>query len=162
MKNIVLIGMMGCGKTTCSKLLAHKLGREAVDTDDVIIAQEGTSISDLFATKGEGYFRDCESRVARELGEKSNLIIATGGGLPLREENVSSLRSNGIIFWLKRDPVHTFQSESLEGRPLAREGLEAFVRRFEARAPVYAAAADFVIEDFTSPEITVQEIMSYL
>ena len=67
MKNIVLIGMMGCGKSTCGQLLAQKLGRELVDTDELIIQREGMTISDIFARKGEAYFRDLETEIAREL-----------------------------------------------------------------------------------------------
>lgn len=162
MKNIVLIGMMGCGKTTCANLLAQKLGRAAVDTDAIIVERQGRAISDIFAAEGEGYFRDLETAVAEELGQKSDLIIATGGGLPMRAENVAALRENGVIFWLKRDPASTFASESMDGRPLAQEGQEAFVRRFEQRSPLYQAAADHVITDFTSPEITVGEILKCL
>ena len=159
MKNIVLIGMMGCGKTTCANLLTQKLGREAVDTDDIIVEREGRSISDIFSSQGEGYFRSVESAVAKELGKHSGLIIATGGGLPMKSENVAALRENGILFWLKRDPTETFARESMAGRPLAQDGQKAFLERFAARSPVYEAAADYVIEDFTSPENTVAEIM---
>ena len=162
MKNIVLIGMMGCGKTTCANLLAQKLGRQTVDTDALIVEREGRSISDIFATDGEEYFRALETVVARELGQKSGLIIATGGGLPLRQENVDALSENGIIFWLMRDPAATFTAESMEGRPLAQDGLTAFVARFEQRAPIYRAAAHHVITDFTSPELTIGEILKFI
>ena len=162
MKNIILIGMMGCGKTTCANLLSEKLGREVVDTDAVIVEREGRSINDIFADEGESYFRDLESDVARELAERSDLIIATGGGLPLRAENTAALRSSGTVFWLKRDPASTFASESMDGRPLAQDGQEAFVSRFEQRAPIYSAAADHIITDFTSPEITVAAILKQI
>ena len=162
MKNIILIGMMGCGKTTCANLLHHKLGRIVVDTDALIVERQGRSISDIFAIEGEGYFRDLETAVARELGQQSALIIATGGGLPLREENMDALKANGVVFWLKRDPADTFASESMEGRPLAQDGQDAFVARFQQRAPLYQKAADFVIDDFTSPEHTVECILNCL
>ena len=90
MKNIVLIGMMGCGKTTCANLLAKKLNCPVVDTDALIVEREGRPVSDIFAAEGEGYFRDLETAAAREVGQKSGLIIATGGGLPLRAENVAA------------------------------------------------------------------------
>lgn len=162
MKNIVLIGMMGCGKTTCANLLSEKLSCSAVDTDAIIVSREGRAISDIFAADGEGYFRDLETAVSVELGQRTDLIIATGGGLPLRAENVAALRQNGVIFWLKRDPAATFASESMDGRPLAQAGMADFIARFEQRAPIYAAAADHIIEDFTSPEITVGCILDCL
>ena len=162
MKHIYLIGMMGCGKTTCARLLHERLGRPQVDTDALITAREGRSISDIFAARGEPYFRELETAVLRELAEEEGLIVATGGGLPLREENRALLRESGTVFWLKRDPASTFESESMEGRPLAQDGQDAFVARFEQRAPLYRAAAHVVITDFTSPEITVSEILKHL
>lgn len=162
MKNIILIGMMGCGKTTCANLLHQKLGRNVVDTDALIVERQGRSISDIFAAQGEGYFRDLETAISRELGQQSDLIIATGGGLPLREENMAALRGNGVVFWLKRDPASTFASESMEGRPLAQDGQDAFVARFQERSPRYRQAADYVIEDFSSPEHTVAQILACL
>lgn len=159
MKNIVLIGMMGCGKTTCGTLLSRKLNRPLVDTDAVIVEREGRSISDIFAAEGEEYFRQLETQVARELGCREGLIIATGGGLPLRWENAEALRENGVVVWLKRDPASTFQSESMDGRPLAQDGQEAFVRRFIDRTPKYEKASHVVITDFSSPETTVDLIL---
>lgn len=162
MKNLVLIGMMGCGKTTCANLLHERLGRPVVDTDELIVARQGRSISDIFAAEGEDYFRDLETAVAEELSEQSGLIIATGGGLPLREENRAALRRGGVVFWLRRDPASTFASESMEGRPLAQDGQDAFVARFAQREPSYRAAADYIIEDFSTPEATVGQILSCL
>ncbi len=159
MKNIVLIGMMGCGKTTCGTLLSQKLNRTLVDTDAVIVQRENRSITEIFATDGEEYFRARETEVAKELGQQQDLIIATGGGLPLRWENAEALRQNGVVIWLKRDPASTFASESMEGRPLAQDGQAAFVQRFLDRTPKYQAASHVVIEDFTSPEVTVGLIM---
>ena len=159
MKNIVLIGMMACGKTTCGGLLAEALGRELVDTDQLLVAREGRSVSEIFAEEGEAYFRDRESEIARELGARSGLIIATGGGMPLREENAAALRANGLVFWLKRSPEETFQSVSMEGRPLAQDGQEAFVRRFREREPRYRAAAHVVIEGCDTPEEAVAHIL---
>ncbi|MCD8144461.1 MAG: shikimate kinase [Oscillospiraceae bacterium] len=159
MKNIVLIGMMGCGKTTCGQMLSERLNRPLVDTDTVIIQREGRSINDIFAAEGEEYFRQREMEVARELGGQENLIIATGGGLPLRWENAEALRQNGVVVWLKRDPASTFASESMEGRPLAQDGQDAFVQRFLDRSPKYERASHVIIEDFTTPEITVGLIL---
>jgi shikimate kinase len=162
MKNIVLIGMMGCGKTTCGKLLSRKLGRPLVDTDALIVEREGRSISEIFATEGEEYFRQLETKVAQELGNRQGVIIATGGGLPLRWENMEPLRKNSLVVWLKRDPASTFASESMDGRPLAQDGQEAFVQRFYDRAPKYEKASHIIIEDFSSPLHTVQLILDAL
>ena len=155
MKNIVLIGMMGSGKSTCAKLLGQRLGRRVVDTDACIAAREGCAVSEIFATRGEAYFRNLEADAAKALGSCSDLIIATGGGLPMREENIAALRENGIVFWLNRDPAETFRCVSMSGRPLAQGDLADFVALYQRRAPIYAAGAHFVVEDFTTPEATV-------
>lgn len=162
MKNIVLIGMMGCGKSTCAKLLGRRLHRSVVDTDALIEQRTGKTIKDLFASEGEAYFRDLETQIAQELAKEENLIIATGGGLPLREVNQKALRENGVVFWLKRDPEETFSTGSMARRPLAQQGMEAFVERFRQREPDYAKAADYVVEDFSSPNATVEEILRHL
>ena len=107
MKNIVLCGMMGCGKTTCAHLLGTQLGRPVVDTDDMVVEMAGMSISDLFAQKGEAAMRDLETEAARQLSTRQDLIIATGGGLPLRSENRQLLRRTGIVVFLRRDPARS-------------------------------------------------------
>ena len=105
MKNIILCGMMGCGKTTCANLLGTELGRQVVDTDDLVVKKAGMSISELFAAQGEAAMRNLETQVARELSEKQDLVIATGGGLPLREENRNLLRTTGIVVFSAGTPV---------------------------------------------------------
>ena len=80
MKNIILIGMMGCGKTTCGRLLARRLGRELVDTDALLVEREGRSIPDILAQSGEDYFRAREVEAAGELARREGLIVACGGG----------------------------------------------------------------------------------
>lgn len=161
-KNIVLIGMMGCGKTTIGKLLAEKLGRELVDTDAMIEEREGCTISEIFATKGEGHFRDLELGVSEELARKSDLVIACGGGLPLRPDCIGSLKYSGTVVWLRRDPAETYDTMDTSGRPLAQQGKEAFVARFEQRAPIYGQWADIVIEDFSLTEVTLHAVLEAL
>lgn len=162
MKNIVLIGMMGCGKSTCGRLLAQKLGRELVDTDELIIQREGMAISDIFAHKGEEYFRNLETGIARELGAKSDLIVATGGGLPLREENRKALRETGTVFFLNRNPEEIFCKANLEDRPLAQSGKESFLQRFRDREPVYRAMAHYVMPCLISADQTTDDIIKML
>lgn len=152
MKNIVLIGMMGCGKSTVGALLAERLGRELMDTDTLIEERESRSISDLFAADGEEHFRALEQALCRELAGRENLVIACGGGLPLREEAIAPLKGSGVVFWLRRDPGETYDGLDISGRPLAQEGKEAFVERFAAREPVYRRWADYIISNPPSPE----------
>ncbi len=162
MKNIVLIGMMGCGKSTVGTMLAQQLQRKLVDTDALIVEREGRSINEIFAAEGEDYFRTLELAVSRELGEAENLVIACGGGLPLQKECITALKKNGIVFWLCRNPGETYDSMDTSDRPLARQGRQDFLDRFAAREPIYRSAADHIILDFTSPEITMNNILEVL
>lgn len=161
-QNIVLIGMMGCGKSTMGRLLSERLGRRLVDTDELIVEREGRSINDIFAAEGEDYFRDQELGVSEELARESGLIIACGGGLPLRCDCIGSLRRSGFVVWLRRDPGETYDSMDTAGRPLARQGRQDFLDRFAQREPVYRACADAVIDDFSSPEQTLKKILEVL
>ena len=132
-KNIVLIGMMGCGKSTIGALLARRLGRKLVDTDALVGAQEGRTIPEIFASDGEEYFRQAEERVAKTLASRSALVIACGGGLPLREESIRPLKESGTVFFLCRDPGEIYDTVSMAGRPLGQGGREAFLARFAQR-----------------------------
>lgn len=144
--NIVLIGMMGCGKSTVGRILAGRLGLELADTDQLVERRERRAISEIFAARGEGYFRERERETALELAGRENLVVACGGGLPLREDSIRPLKERGTVFFLRRDPGETYDAVSMEGRPLAQDGRAAFIARFHAREPVYRRWADYVIE----------------
>lgn len=159
MKSIALSGMMGSGKTTCGRLLAQRLGREFVDTDAVIVERAGMPIAEIFSTRGETAFRDLESDLCRELADRDDAVIATGGGMVLRPENVAALKQRGVVVFLNRPVGEIFDSTSMAGRPLAQDGREAFLQRFARREPIYRSAADVEITDFSSAEATVAEIV---
>lgn len=162
MKNIILTGMMGSGKTTIANLLGEKLSRQVIDTDDVVVELGGMSISEMFSLHGEEYMRKLETESCRLLSEKEDLIIATGGGLPMWQENRDYLRGTGIVVFLNRDPGVTYDTMDRTGRPLAQQGREAFVQRFLDREPTYRAFSHIVINDFSCPENTVAEILQKL
>lgn len=151
MKHLVLIGMMGCGKTTCGQILSRRLGLPLVDTDQLIERQAGCSIPQIFARQGEDAFRQLERQVAHRLGETGGCIVATGGGLPLQPESMAPLRRSGVVFFLRRDPGLTYDTIDRSNRPLAQQGRAAFVARFAQREPIYQAAADYVIDCPASP-----------
>lgn len=150
--NIVLIGMMGCGKTTVGKLLAQRFGRPLMDTDAIIQERQGRSIPDIFARDGEGAFRAMELALCREIGKREGLIIACGGGLPLQDGAIAALKGDGLVFWLDRDPGETYDSLDVSGRPLAQAGREDFLARYAARAPIYRRWADYTIGGPKSPQ----------
>lgn len=159
MRNIVLIGMMGCGKTTIGRILSGRLKRPLVDVDELIEAQEGMSVTEIFEMEGEAYFRALEMGVAQALSLRSGLIIACGGGLATQEKAISALKETGHVVWLNRDPGGIYDRGGLEDRPLAQEGREAFLERAAARAPLYRKWADIVVTDFTSPVSTAARIL---
>ena len=161
-KNIVLIGMMGCGKTTCGSLLARRLGRPFFDTDDLIEAREGRAVAAIFAREGENYFREKERQTAEELSRREGLVIACGGGLPLREESIAPLKESGTVIFLRRDPGETYDKLNTAGRPLAQQGREAFLERFARREPVYRRWADRMVASCPTPEETVNAILEVL
>ena len=161
-RNIVLIGMMGCGKSTVGQILAGRLGRTLVDTDQLIEAREGLTIPELFASEGEGYFRSLEVGVAQALSLRQDQIIACGGGLPLQDSAISALKESGTVFWLDRDPGDIYDHEPMEGRPLAQQGRQAFLDRAAQRREIYRRWADVVITDFTSPVSTAARVMEGL
>ncbi len=142
-ENIVLIGMPSSGKSTVGDILAARFGRACVDTDRVIEANEGVSIPQIFAEKGEKSFRDIEAATVAEVSRSGGVVIATGGGAVLREENLRALRQNGRLYFLDR-PLE--QLIPTEGRPLARDA-EAIEARYKERYGIYTQAADVIIEN---------------
>ena len=103
-KNIIFTGFMGTGKTTVGKLVAEKLGRQFIDTDELIEERQGMSIPEIFKHLGEAAFRTMEADIAQELGKKEGLVISTGGRLMLDPSNVAALSVNGRVFCLVATP----------------------------------------------------------
>ena len=156
MKNIVLIGMPGCGKTTIGALLAEKLGRTLADADEKIISLAGKSIPDIFAQDGEPTFRDWETKALTELGKQSGLVIATGGGCVTQKRNYPLLHQNGYLVWLERD----CSVLPTDGRPLSQAN--DLGKMYAARKPLYEAFADIRVENTDTPAETVQHILNAL
>ena len=138
-QNIVLTGMPGSGKSTVGRVLARQLDRELVDTDIIRVAKK--PIPEIFAQRGERGFRDLESQVIQEVSRRTGLVIATGGGAILREENVRRLRQNGRIYFLDRPAEDILPTDD---RPLARD-MEAVRQRYAERYPRYTSTADAAV-----------------
>ncbi len=138
-ENIVLTGMPGSGKSTVGRLLAEDMGRPFLDTDALIVEAAGMAIPEIFAQKGEAYFRDLEADVIRDrVSQMQGAVIATGGGVILREENLRRLRRNGRIFFLDRPLKDLIPTQD---RPLSATK-EDIVRRYEERYDRYCNTAD--------------------
>ncbi len=153
MENIVLIGMPGCGKSAVGKRLAPMIGRDFIDADEYLVEKAGMTIPEIFAAEGEEGFRRRETEVLAELGKKSGLILATGGGCVTRPENYPLLHQNGKIFWIQRD-LHNLPTD---GRPLSQQN--SLKDLYERRKDMYAAFADHIIvsdEDFSN---TIEHIL---
>lgn len=150
MKNVILIGFMGCGKTTVGIRLSYRIRRVLEDTDKRIEKEQGKSISEIFSSEGEGYFRDLETVLLEKLlQEKYCRIISTGGGLPMREENRRLLRELGTVIYLRIKPETVYQRlKNDTTRPLLQceDPLSRIRDLMEQRMPLYEQAAHIVID----------------
>lgn len=151
-QNIILVGMPGCGKTTVGTILAEMTGRALIDTDSMIVKAEGCDIPTIFAEHGEKYFRQCEHRAVCEAGKMSGMIIATGGGVVTREENLEPLSQNGKIFFIHR----SLESLATDGRPLSKSGKLA--KMYETRLPLYQKFKDAEVSNDGTAEICAEKI----
>lgn len=160
--NLVLTGMMGCGKSTVGKLLAEALGLEFVDTDERIEAQAGKTITEIFVDEGEAGFRARELAVAGELAERKNLVIACGGGLPTRPACISALKHSGRVIFLDRDGGDIYDHVDMETRPLGRVSRAEFLALWQQRLPVYRQWADCIVPSAAVPQETARAVLEVL
>jgi len=123
MKNIVMFGFMGTGKTSVGKELADALGMEFLDMDHIIEEREGRSINEIFANDGEPFFRALERKLVQELSAREGLVIGTGGGVVLNGNNISDFSATGLCVCLSADPEEILKRLEKDGsRPLLAEG----------------------------------------
>ncbi len=163
-RNIILIGFMGAGKSTVGRVLSRRLYRQLLDTDAMIEARAGMTVSEIFASLGEEAFRGTETEVLKGLRQLKNpVIISTGGGMPLREENRTALRELGCVVYLRVQPETVCERLAEDdSRPLLaggdrRQKVETLLAR---RGPVYEAAAHLIVDaDGRTPEEIAEEIM---
>ena len=163
--NLVLCGMMGAGKSTIGVKIAELTGRRWYDTDGVISDRHG-KISDIFEYYGEPHFRKLETEVVKELALQDNLVISTGGGLVLKNENNAELQKNGKIIFLRATLKTLNQRLVLDGtRPLLQASTESISDRLEKllkeRTPVYEHVADYIVDvDDKTPLQIAKEIVA--
>ena len=149
MSNIVLIGFMGSGKTTIGRNLGRKLSMPLLDTDKLIVEQQGITINEIFATKGEPFFRQLETKIVEELIEKEeNAVISTGGGLVITEGNGELLKKLGkVVFLRTKEETIVKRLAGDDTRPLLKGGLDEKTHKLlEYRTPIYEKYADIIID----------------
>lgn len=162
MSNIVLIGMMGSGKSTIGKKVSKKLSKNFIDTDEIIERRTNKKISEIFELYGENYFRNLEKDLTSEISKLGNKVIATGGGLILDKENVKNLKNSGVVIYLKNniDDLERRLKSNFENRPLLdktnlRKNLKETLKK---REQLYIDSADFIIENIDI-ENTIEKII---
>ena len=147
--NLVLIGFMGCGKSSVGRRLSGLTGHRFVDTDELIVQSEGRNIPEIFSRNGEDYFRDVEQRSLEKLVGVCGIILSTGGGLVLRPANRQTLKKIGIVAWLDASPDALFERAMRSGkRPLLQteDPRKTFDDLLSVRQEVYNLTADFRID----------------
>ena len=163
---LILVGYRGTGKTTIGRLLAERMGRHFIDADAELEVRYGRTIREIFATEGEAGFREKESEIVADICLLENTVVATGGGVVLRESNRALLRGAGYVVWLSADPTTLWDriksdATTNDRRPaLAGGGLEEVEELLHVREPLYKAVADLEISVATlSPELAVDAIL---
>lgn len=167
MNHVILIGFMGCGKSSVGKALANAMGIPFVDTDGMIEEQAGRKINDIFREDGEEYFRELETSVLKQLlSAQERKVIAVGGGLPVREINREYLKRLGtVVYLLAKVETLTRRLEGDDTRPMLRGGelKKRIETLMDARGELYGEAADVRVEtDDKDFEQIVKEIMAYV
>jgi shikimate kinase len=162
MRNIVLVGFMGTGKSVAGKILARKLGRDFLELDEIIEKREGVSIKEIFEKKGEPYFRQLEKEAVREASKKKGIVISAGGGVIVDQENFRNLKKGGMIICLEASPdLILKRTKNKTCRPLLNvpDPKKKIEELLEKRAPYYRKA-DFCIDtDSLSVDEVVEKIM---
>lgn len=162
-RNLVLVGFMATGKTEVGRILAERLGRDFFDVDDDIVKTTGMSIDKIFEDFGEDFFRDLESNVIQKISEKTDLVIATGGGSMLRAENVENLKRSGVLVCLLASPEEILRRVGDERhRPLlnVKDRLATIREMMGKRSPYYNLSDIMINTEGKNTNETAQEVLA--
>src|SRR5665648_489181 len=148
MKKIAFIGMMGSGKSTIGKMLSDRIKLDFFCTDEFIEKKYNKSISDIFKENGEKYFRRVETEAIKELSEKRDIVLSTGGGVVLNKSNIDLLRENNfLIICLNRDIEKIIENISIENRPLIKNDINNLRKIYKERELLYKKYSDIIINN---------------
>ncbi len=163
-ERVILVGMMGAGKTTVGRLLAARLDWEHFDSDAQVMASTGSSVPELFAERGEQAFRAEESRVLAEaLSSPEPVVVSAAGGVVLSPTNRDLMQRSGVVVWLRADPALLARRVGKgEGRPLlGEEPATRLADLYEVRRPLYEAVADVAIDvEGLSPDQVIERLLA--
>ena len=164
MMNVFLIGFMGCGKSTVAEGLSKRYGMKVLEMDQMIVEREKMPISDIFAQKGEAYFRDVETKLLIDIQSEDNKVVSCGGGVVLREQNVAEMKKSGRIVLLTATPETILERiKDDNSRPLLQgnKNVEFIYNMLETRREKYESAADIIIQtDGKTIQSICEEIIS--
>ena len=160
MKNIVLIGMPGCGRSTIGYRMSQKINYSFFDADKYLEEKENRIISDIFSKEGEEYFRKLETKYLEDLSKKEQIIISTGGGAVKKKENIDTLKQNGIIIFLDRT-IEDISKENHENRPLL-QNIENLWKLYDERINLYRKYADIIIKNDDDMDVVTERIITAL
>ncbi|MFC2140218.1 shikimate kinase [Candidatus Auribacterota bacterium] len=165
MKNVIMLGFMGTGKSTVSKVIAERLGFKFVEMDEMIEAREGMTINEIFKTKGEGYFRNLEQDLVLELSQKGKQVISTGGGVVLNEQNINNFKEQGVLISLTAtaEVIYTRVKNETQ-RPLLKteNPLKTIHDMLEYRMPFYEKADHLLDTSGLTIDKVVEEVFKIL
>ncbi|MHC1684867.1 MAG: shikimate kinase [Clostridiaceae bacterium] len=160
-KNIVLIGMPGCGKSTIGNLLSEKLDIEVCDVDAYIVNKSGKTIPELFNIS-EVHFRDVEEECIKEISEDIGKIISAGGGVILRENNMKNLSKTGVIVFINRPLENILSDVDTESRPLLKDGADRLKKLYEDRIDLYTKYCDYNVKNDKPLNGVIDEIVEII
>lgn len=158
-RNIVFIGLSGCGKTSIGKAVARKMSLPFYDVDEYVERKEGRMIKEIFL-RGEDYFRKLESLSVKELSKKCPSVISTGGGAVMIPSNMEVLKKNSIIFFINRPIENIFQDIDISNRPLLSDGPSKLYKLYNERYPLYKKYCDIEIQNDSDFQDIVDRIVT--
>ena len=160
MKNFIIIGMPGSGKSSIGRIVAKKTGLKFIDIDELIVKRHG-NIADIFENEGENKFREYETKALSDAADNRNTIISAGGGIIERGENLNILKNNIVIF-IDRDIKNIYSTLDSDSRPLLKDKEEALLSLYKRRSRKYITAMDYKVDNNSSKNNCILEIYNII